>query len=565
MSFEKPNILLLLIFSPMILLLFHYFFLKKERIIKSLFSKENFEKIGIKRSRGKYFLKALFLTITYSLTVIALASPRYGFKDINLLSNGKNIFIAIDTSLSMNAEDVKPSRLKLAKRKVTDLIKLAKGERLALVPFAGEPYMLIPLTNDYTIFTSFLDMVDTDIIPVQGTNFLNLINKVSEIVTEHKLLNVSLLILSDGEDFSGNIEKALKICKENHITIYTLGIGTEHPTPIPLKNGGFKKNKKGNVVTTKLDEKFLEKIALETDGVYIRNSLTSKDIKLLYDKINGKAGKNNRNSIMKRIYFNRFKWFLIPAFISLLLFFIIDDRKYKIIPIFLIFFLSNNLFAANPYFLNKKGIKDYDSKNYIESLKKFDNAFKEDKNMIYLFNKSDSLYKLKRYDNATELLYDIIKKTKNNLLKSKSYFNKGVIEYKNKKFQEALKDFKESLKLNPNDYNARINYEITLKKLREKNNKKNNKKKNENSKKNKNKNKNKSKQQNENKNSQQKNKKEDKKNQTSQKSLKKNSNNSNKRKIDRKILNLYNDNKMLYKKAIKKHFKFKKFKSEKDW
>ena len=564
MTFEKPNILLFLIFAPIILMMFHYFFLKRDKIIKSLFSRKNFEKIGVNRSRGLFFLKSLIIAIVFSLLIIALAGPRYGFKDINLSNKGKNIFIAVDTSLSMDATDVKPSRLILAKRKITDFVNLSKGERISLVPFAGEPYILIPLTNDYSIFYSFLDMVNTDIIPVQGTNFYNLINKITDIVSKHELGNVSLLIISDGEDFSGNIEKALELCKKNNIVIYTLGMGTNTPSPIPLKDGGFKKDKNGNVVTTKLNESFLEKIALKTGGIYVKNTLTSKDIEILYKKISKRGSKNIATIYHKRIYFNRFKWFLIPAFVLLCLFFLVDDRKVKILVIICLLFNlgSINANAANPYFLNKKGIEKYNKGKFNDALKKFEYAYKTDKNVIFLFNKGDSLYKLKNYDNASKVFDDVLMQCKNNILKSKAYFNKGVIAFNKHKFKEALQDFKESIKLNPNDKDAKINYELTLKKFQQNKNQNNqNKEKKNNKNRKKKKNDNKKKQ-----NKQQHNKKQNKNKENNKKQSLQHRKNINKQeKIDKKILNLYNENKELYRKSIKKYFRSKKLNPEKDW
>ncbi len=329
MSFKYPNILFLLLLIPVLMGAGHYFLQKREKILKSIFLKENFDKIGVRRSRGKIFLRYLFLSAVFACFVIALASPRYGYREIVLNKIGNNIFIAVDTSLSMDARDVKPSRIELAKRKIIDFIHDAKGERIALVPFAGESYMLIPLTSDYAIFKSFIDIVDTDLIPVQGTDFSKLIYKIVNIIKKNNLTNVSLLVLSDGEDFGGNIDEALQLCKKYKITIFAVGIGKNTPAPIPLKGGGFKKDKNGNLVTTKLNESFLENIALKTGGVYVRGTPISEDIDLIYKKIRKKNRIVSGDSEKKRIYYNRFQWFVIPSFIFLMFYFFIDERRKK--------------------------------------------------------------------------------------------------------------------------------------------------------------------------------------------------------------------------------------------
>ncbi len=327
MNFKYQKLLFLLLFVPFIFAAGHFALRKREKLIKTFFSKENFDKIGVRRSRGKSFLKILLLALIFSCFVFALATPRYGFKEVVLKRIGNNVFIALDTSLSMRATDLKPSRIQVAKRKIIDFINNAKGERIALVPFAGESYMLIPLTSDYSIFNTFQSILDTDIIPVQGTNFLKLIEKIVKIVNKNNLANVSILILSDGEDFGGNIEEALKLCKKNKITVYSIGIGSLNPAPIPLKSGGFKKDKSGNLVTTKINEGFLEKISVETGGVYVRGTETSEDVNVISKKIFEKNKLLEGNTIKKRIYYNRFQWFIIPAFIFFCFYFLVDERR----------------------------------------------------------------------------------------------------------------------------------------------------------------------------------------------------------------------------------------------
>ncbi len=571
MTFKNQWVLLLLFFAPVIMLIFHYSYLKREKFIKKFFSVENFAKIGVFRSRGKLFLKSLFIATAYCMVVIALAGPRYGYKDINLSTIGNNIFIAVDTSLSMNAQDVKPSRISVAKRKIIDFINDAKGERIALIPFAGQPYMLIPLTSDYSIFKSFIDLINTDLIPVQGTDFYNLIERMVKVISRYKLSNVALLILSDGEDFGGNVKEAIKLCKKYKITIYAIGIGSGNPAPIPLKNGGFKKDKNGNLVTTKLNEKFLEQLALSTGGVYVKNTPTSEDIDFIYKKIAANNKINKSTIYKKRIYFNRFQWFLNFALILLIIYFVISENKSRTtLVILLVTFVvgSSNLYA-NPYFNNEKGIKLYKKHQYGNAIKYFNKAFNEDRNLKFKFNIGDSLYKLKKYDNSSKIFKSIANNAKNLKLKEKAFYNLGVINYKKKRFKEALANFKQAIKLIPDDREARINYELTLKKLHNKkqNNKnnKNNKSKNNKQKKKKNNNKNKKNQKQNKKQNKQQNKKQQKKN-TQPNSNKKLNKKNNKEKIDKKLLNLYDDNKQFLKQAIKRHFLMKNFKKpEKDW
>ncbi len=224
---------------------------------------------------------------------------------------------------------------------------------------------------------------------------------------------------------------------------------------------------------------------------------------------------------------------------------------------------SGFAFAGNPYFLNKKGIESYDNKDFSTALKYFSNAYKEDEKSEFLFNKGVSLYKLKKYDNASSLFYNVLNSAHDNDLKEKSLYNLGVISFQKKKPKEALSFFKKALQINPDDQEARINYEIILKQLKNKtrNNKKKSNNSNDKKKKNQNKdNKNNKKQKNNNKRNEKRRKNAEKKNRSPSENNKKKM-----KKIDGKILNLYSDDKKLLKESIKKRFGSKIPKPEKDW
>ena len=522
MKFAHPEYLYLLILNVGILIWNFFIFSRRKRIINSIFSIKNLKKTGIVRDKFKFGIKTLLIMIVYSLIILALASPQYGYRLVKLSKSKKKIFIAIDVSRSMNAQDEPPNRLEFAKRKIIEFIKLLHGERVGLISFAGISFINIPLTVDYSIFYDYLKIINTDLIPVQGTNFYNLLNKVINLEKKENLGSLSLLILSDGENFSKSINVLLKECKKYGIRIFAIGIGKLKPVPIKLPNGEYKKDKNGNIVLTSLHENFLENLCLSTNGVYVRATPTFEDVKIIYRKISEVNGGFKSSKNYKKVYINRYQWFLFPAFILLCIYFLIDERRK--FPIILLFILvQTNLHAFNCYFYNKKGIKFYKEKKYEKSLKYFKKAYKNSKKEEFLYNQGLALYKLRNYNSAENVFNKIYEKSKK--LKEKSIYNIGVIKYREKKYKEALKAFKEALKLNPNDMDARIDYELTLKKLKNKNKKKG-------------------------------------------KKVKKNNKNGESRKNNEEfstILNLYSENPNYLKKMLKRRLKYKNINPEKDW
>ncbi|MCK5513335.1 MAG: VWA domain-containing protein, partial [Deltaproteobacteria bacterium] len=198
--------------------------------------------------------------------IFALTRPQWGFHWEEIKRVGVDVMVAIDVSESMLAEDVKPNRLERAKREVIDLIEMMEGDRIGLIAFAGTSFVQCPLTLDYGACKMFLDYIDTDLIPVPGTAIAEAIRTSLKSFNKRERKSKALIIITDGEDHEGEPIDAAKEAKKEGIKIFTIGVGREGGAPIPLKDGsgGFKKDRKGDMVITHLDEITLQKIALET-------------------------------------------------------------------------------------------------------------------------------------------------------------------------------------------------------------------------------------------------------------------------------------------------------------
>ncbi len=210
--------------------------------------------------------------------IISLAGPKVGTEVREVKRRGVDMLIALDLSASMNAEDVRPSRLDKAKFEIRRLIERLKGDRVGLVVFTGEAYLQSPMTLDYSALLLFLEIVDTDQMPSSATDFkaametsLAAFQSLEESSTEAARV---LLIISDGEDHGQSYEEALDNLIEANISVYTLGIGTQDGTTIPLyeeETGqliGYKRDRDGRVVTTSLQSNVLRQIASTGSGNY---------------------------------------------------------------------------------------------------------------------------------------------------------------------------------------------------------------------------------------------------------------------------------------------------------
>jgi len=278
-------------------------------------------------------LKALFLFLSFVFFFLALSRPQWGAKLEKVTRKGLDIIVAVDTSLSMAAEDFSPNRLEKAKHEISSLIDILKGDRIGILTFAGTSFMQCPLTMDYDAAKMYLDLVNFNSIPVPGTAIAKAIKTAIKSFNQKELKHKVLILITDGEDHVGKPVEEAQNAKKEGIVIYTIGIGSTSGEPIPVRdeNGnlnGYKKDRQGNVVMSRLDETTLEKIALTTGGKYYHASSGELELKKIYEDI-GKMEKKKLKSSMLNKYQDKFDWFLIPGLIFLLLEMFLPERTLR--------------------------------------------------------------------------------------------------------------------------------------------------------------------------------------------------------------------------------------------
>jgi len=253
--------------------------------------------------------------------ILALTQPRWGYYWKDLTQEGVDIIIALDVSNSMLAQDIKPTRLARAKHKIADLLDMLEGDRVGLVAFAGTSYLQCPLTLDYSAANIFLNAIDTQLIPVQGTAIGHAIRTSVKAFDQQDARSRVITLITDGEDHTGDALPAAKWAKDNKTKIFSIGIGREIGAPIPNSEpgiSGFKKDKDGEVILTKLDEHTLQQVALETGGSYVRSVIGDMDLQKIYlENIRHKIEKKEITAKRKRIWQERFQWMIFIALFCL--------------------------------------------------------------------------------------------------------------------------------------------------------------------------------------------------------------------------------------------------------
>jgi Ca-activated chloride channel homolog len=250
--------------------------------------------------------------------MIALTQPRWGFQWEDLKQRGVDIIIALDVSNSMRATDIKPSRLERAKHKVADLLHMLKGDRIGLVAFAGTSFLHSPLTLDYQAAEMFLGALDTDLIPLQGTALGHAIETSIHAFSTVEKKSKAILLITDGEDHEGAVLKAIQRAQQEGVKIFVIGIGRDEGVPVPDPSGGFKRNRSGEIVLSKINEPLLEKIAVDTGGTYVRSVHGDMDLRTIYlEQIQQSMEKKELKSSRRKRWTERFQWLLFAGLLCL--------------------------------------------------------------------------------------------------------------------------------------------------------------------------------------------------------------------------------------------------------
>ena len=329
--FAHPDYLYGLYLVPVLFLASWYIIRNKNKLLNSFSEKKMQDVLLPTYSKVKEIMKSGIIIFSIALLLLAAADPQVGTKIENVKETGIDIYIILDVSLSMQAQDIKPSRLEKAKLEISNLINELHGDRIGLIVFAGEPFVQFPLTTDYSAGNLFLSAADCSTVPDQGTAIAAAINLATKSFKYSSKTERAIVIFTDGEDHEGDIQGAINDAKKNDIKIYAIGLGSPDGVPIPVYNDqgqqiGFKRDKDGDIVVSKLDEATLRGIATETGGQYFRGANDRDELEMVYDDLS-KIKKSELGEKRVTDYEDRFYYFLAPAIFLLAGEFFMSERK----------------------------------------------------------------------------------------------------------------------------------------------------------------------------------------------------------------------------------------------
>ena len=313
----------LLAVIPVMIILFVGVQYWKRKQQRSFADNSLLKRLAPTRSVFKPVLKLFFVLLGLTSLILALVNPKMGTKLETVRREGVDIVFAVDVSKSMLAEDIAPNRLEKSKRLVSEIINQLASDRVGIIAYAGQAYPQLPITTDYGAAKMFLQGLNTDMLSSQGTAINEAIELASTYFNDEEQTNRILFIISDGEDHSGAATlDAVELALGEGIKIFTLGVGTSKGGPIPIKRDGvverLKKDSKGEVVITRLNEGILEDIASQGNGAFVDGSDTEEAVALVKETLE-QMDKKEFESKQFADYKDQFQWFLGAALLFLLL------------------------------------------------------------------------------------------------------------------------------------------------------------------------------------------------------------------------------------------------------
>lgn len=314
----------LFIFLPLIIVAFVLLYKRYRKVLLNLF---NYNMLPVVINNGVFKIQKVQLfiyTLIIILFFIALSGPQWGIKPQEIKTYGLDLVLCIDVSKSMLTEDVTPNRLEFVKRVSQMLLEKISTNRVGIITFAGIAFYHCPLTNDLQSVKDFLSIIDTDIVPYPGTKIGLALQEAIKVLQQTGKTTKVVVLFTDGEDHNSEPLSFAEEAKKEGIIIYTVGVGTIEGKPIPIRdNSGmiidYKKDKQGNIVTSKLNEKLLYQIAEKTSGRYFSPSYSEFGI---VDGIVTELSNLKKSEIKSKyyhLYINRYHYFVYIIILLILI------------------------------------------------------------------------------------------------------------------------------------------------------------------------------------------------------------------------------------------------------
>jgi Ca-activated chloride channel family protein len=330
LRFAHTEFLWGLAFVPLLIILFLLVRRWKRKALAAFGDKEVIQRVIPEVSFSRPVLKFIFFIIGYTLLIIGVAGPQLGTKTEDTKTSGADLMILLDVSNSMLSKDFAPNRLENAKLAIDQLISNLKDNRIGIIVFAGEAYVQLPSTTDYSAAKLFLNTINTGIVPVQGTAIGAAIDMGMKSFDFNNGASKAMILMTDGENHEDDAVKAAENAHDKNVNIHVIGFGSPQGSPIPIyENGkqvGFHTDSAGHTVISKLNEDMCKEIAKAGHGIYIRATNANSGMGIVMDQIN-KMKQKTYSSKQFKDFEERFQFFLAVAFMLFVAEFFISGRK----------------------------------------------------------------------------------------------------------------------------------------------------------------------------------------------------------------------------------------------
>ena len=330
--FENEKVLIALAVIPLLFLLYLFTRRFQKRQLQKWGDQELLNRLMPDFSAVRTFVKFVICILGLGIMILALARPQFGTKLSEVKRKGIEMIIALDVSNSMMAEDIQPNRLENAKMAISRLVDRLENDKIGLIVFAGDAYIQMPVTTDYMAAKLFLNSINTQIVPKQGTAIGSAIHLAMRSFTPNSDKSRAIVIITDGEDHEEDALAAAKEAAAAGIIIHTIGIGSPQGVPIPVTSASGQKDYRtdfeGKVVISKLNEDLLRQIAAAGGGTYVRATASRTGLTTILDEMN----KMEKQEIQMKVYSEYDEQFVYYAGFALFLLgidFILNSRKNK--------------------------------------------------------------------------------------------------------------------------------------------------------------------------------------------------------------------------------------------
>ncbi len=326
-NFAQAQYLFLLLLIPFFFLIQALVLRLRRRRIRKFGDEKLVSQLMPSYAKAKVWVRLTLFSLGFFFFVIGLSRPQIGAKLKEHETKGAEIMIALDVSNSMLAEDYSPNRLERAKLAISRLVDKLRDDRIGLIVFAGNSFVQLPITTDYVSAKMFMNSISTESVPVQGTAIGEAINTAMRSFSSQSEKSRAIIVITDGENHEDDPVAAAKQAAEMGVRVFTIGVGSPEGKPIPM-DGELLKDKDGNIVVTRLDEKVLQEVAQAGNGAYVRAGNSEFGLNPIIDDIR-RMEDEKYSSIVFEEYDEQFMYFLAIALFFFVIEMLVGDRRSK--------------------------------------------------------------------------------------------------------------------------------------------------------------------------------------------------------------------------------------------